>query len=296
MYICILVFVYLCNLAGAQRQSLRSGFPLFLRLEDRAGLSFWVIGVTPGPADSSNIPSMGSCQTILVPDNLVPDNLVPDNLVLDNLVPDNLVLGNLVPDNSSVRLFWCQKIWCKKSLVSDNSRAGHFWCQTIFLSGETQIRNWRIGVALHRIYIYPVDPVGGVAKNIPMSTMSLYTCREQMIVNIARLIISRGSKNLPGSLFSGVRRPWYLASLSGSTSGARFLGPDHYIFDYDCVPGKKGSYYWSINIYHEVNFSEETVTIKWLLAKKLKKRKRAPLLISGAVWQVSSSPCGSTHH
>ena len=66
----------------------------------------------------------------------------------DNLVPDNLVPDNLVPDTSSVRLFWCQKIWCKKSLVSDNSRAGHFWCQTIFLSGETQIRNWMIGVAL----------------------------------------------------------------------------------------------------------------------------------------------------
>ena len=64
VYLCILVFVYLCNLASAQRQSLRSGFLLFLRLADRAGLSFWVIGVTPGPADSSNIPSMGSCQTI----------------------------------------------------------------------------------------------------------------------------------------------------------------------------------------------------------------------------------------
>ena len=112
-----------------------------------------------------------------LPDNLVPDNLVPDNLVLDNLVPDNLVL-----DNSGVRLFRCQTIWCKKSLVSDNSRAGHFWCQTIFLSGETQIRDWIIGVALHCIYIYPVCPVRGVAKNIPMSTV-MSVCREQMIVN-----------------------------------------------------------------------------------------------------------------
>ena len=219
--VCILVSVYLCNLASAQRQSLRSGFLLFLRLADRAGLSFWVIGVTPGPADSSNIPSMGSCQTILVP-----DNLAPDNLVLDNLVPDNLLLDNLVPDNSGVRLFRCQTIWCKKSLVSDNSRAGHFWCQTIFLSGETQIRNWMIGVALHRIYIYPVCPVRGVAKNIPMSTVMCLYVEKRWLSILSDLLFQEAPKILLGSLFSGMRRPWYLASLSGLTSGARFLGPD----------------------------------------------------------------------
>ena len=55
----------------------------------------------------------------------LPDNLVPDNLVLDNLL-----LDKLVPDNSGVRLFRCQKIWCKEILVSDDSRAAHFWCRT----------------------------------------------------------------------------------------------------------------------------------------------------------------------
>ena len=161
----------------------------------------------------------------------------------DNLVPDNLVPDNLVPDNSGVRLFRWQKIWCKKILVSDNSRAGHFWCQTIFLSGETQIRNWMIGVALHLIYIYPVCPVHGVAKNIPMSAV-MSVCREQMIVNSARFTISRGSKNLARQYFFlawgdlGIWRPCL----------ARHLEPDFwvqilYIFDYDYMTGKKWSYY-----------------------------------------------------
>ena len=51
---------------------------------------------------------------------------------------------------------------------------------------------------------------------------------------------------------------------------ARHLEPDSwvqilYIFDYDW------SYYWSINIYHEVTFSEQTITMKWVLAKKKQK-------------------------
>ena len=133
---------------------------------------------------------------------------------------------------SCARQFWCQtifrcqKIWCKKILVSDNSRAGHFWCQTIFLSGETQIRNWMIGVALHRIYIYPVCPVRGVAKNIPMSTVMCLYVEKRWLSILSDLLFQEAPKISPGSILSGVRRPWYLASLSGSTSGARFLGPD----------------------------------------------------------------------
>ena len=88
-----------------------------------------MIGVTPGPADSSNIPSMGSCQTILVP-----DNLAPDNLVLDNLVPDNLLLDNLVPDNSGVRLYsgarksGARKVWSPTILVPDIFGVRRFSC------------------------------------------------------------------------------------------------------------------------------------------------------------------------
>ena len=101
---------------------------------------------------------------------------------------------------------------------------------------------------------------------------NVFVCREKMIVNIVRFIISRGSKNLARQPFFlvwgdlGIWRPCL----------ARHLEPDSWvqilnIFDYDCVPGKKWSYYWSINIYHEVTFSEQTITMKWVLAEKKQK-------------------------